>query len=53
MMSVLGLHGLHVIMFNEVRICQKNEGICWKVVFGCYVRCPPPICFLSTGIDRL
>jgi hypothetical protein len=51
-MSKLWLYSLHVIIFNEFHLCQKNEGICWKVVFGCYVR-RPLVCFLSTGIDRL
>jgi hypothetical protein len=25
---------MHVIIFNEVHLRQKNEGICWKVVLG-------------------
>ncbi|RHZ59279.1 glycosyltransferase family 2 protein [Aspergillus thermomutatus] len=53
MMSTLGLYLLHVIIFNEVHLRQKNERICWKVVFGYYVRCSPLISSLSTGIDRL
>lgn len=53
MVSTLALYSLHVIIFNDVHLCQKNEGICWKAVFGYYVRCPPLICFLSTDIDRL
>jgi hypothetical protein len=28
MMSALGLYLLHVIIFNEVHLCPKNEGIC-------------------------
>jgi hypothetical protein len=34
MMSALGLYSMHVIIFNEVHLRQKNEGICWKVVLG-------------------
>lgn len=37
MVSTLALYSLHVIIFNDVHLCQKNEGICWKAVFGYYM----------------
>ncbi|KAF7121772.1 hypothetical protein CNMCM5793_009325 [Aspergillus hiratsukae] len=37
MMATLGLYLLHIVIFNEVHLRQKNERICWKVVLGYYM----------------
>jgi hypothetical protein len=47
MMATLGLYLLHIVIFNEVHLRQKNERICWKVVLGYYVRRPASYIFVS------